>query len=136
MGEDGVMDVERLRRLELFGDLDHHDLSAVARRVEEVVVAEGDLLIEEGALPYELFVIEEGTAQVEHDGEVLARLGSGDVVGEMAVIRQERRGASVRANSEVRALAIGVEEFQELTREMPEIARQIRSTMQHRRGEA
>src|SRR5687767_11578790 len=74
MGEDGDMDVERLRRLERFGDLDHHDLLAVARRVEEVVVAAGDLLIEEGALPYELFVIEEGTADVEHDGEVLASL--------------------------------------------------------------
>jgi CRP-like cAMP-binding protein len=132
MGEDGDMDVERLRRLELFGDLDHHDLSAVARRVEEVVVAAGDLLIEEGALPYELFVIEEGTADVEHEGEVLASLGSGDVVGEMAVIRQERRGASVRASSPIRALAIGVEEFREMSEEMPEIARQIRSTMKAR----
>lgn len=128
------MDVERLRRLELFGDLDHHDLSAVARWVDEVEVAEGDLLIEEGALPYELFVIEEGTADVEHDGKVVAVLGSGDVVGEMAVIRQQRRGASVRATSRVQALAISVEEFQEMAQEMPEIARQISTTMQQRRA--
>lgn len=128
------MDVERLRRLELFGDLDHHDLSAVARWVDEVEVAEGDLLIEEGALPYELFVIEEGTADVEHDGKVVAVLGSGDVVGEMAVIRQQRRGASVRATSRVQALAINVEEFQEMAQEMPEIARQISTTMQQRRA--
>lgn len=126
------MDVERLRRLELFGDLDHHDLSAVTRWVDEVEVAEGDLLIEEGALPYELFVIEEGTAEVEHGGRVLATLGAGDVVGEMALIRQERRAASVRASSPIRALAIGVEEFQEMAEEMPEIAAQLRSTAERR----
>lgn len=135
MGEDDAVDVERLRRLELFGDLDYHDLSAISRWVDEVEVAEGDLLIEEGALPYELFVIEEGSAEVEHDGAVLATLGSGDVVGEMAVLRQERRGASVRARSTVRALAISVQEFQDLSTEMPEIAQQIRATMRRRGGE-
>lgn len=133
MGEDGGVDVERLRRLELFGDLDHHDLSALAKWVEEVEVAPGDLLIEEGALPYELFVIEDGEAEVVRDGARIATLGAGDVVGEMAVIRQERRAASVRARTPVRALAISVQEFEELGEEMPEIARQIRSTMEGRR---
>jgi CRP-like cAMP-binding protein len=127
------MDVERLRRLDLFGELDHHDLSAVARWVDEVEIATGDLLIQEGALPYELFMIEEGTAQVERGGAVLANLGPGDVVGEMAVILQERRGASVRATTPIRALAISVEEFQEMAEEMPEVAAQIRSTTERRR---
>jgi CRP-like cAMP-binding protein len=127
------MDVERLRRLDLFGELDHHDLSAVARWVDEVEIAAGDLLIQEGALPYELFMIEEGTAQVERGGAVLANLGPGDVVGEMAVILQERRGASVRATTPIRALAISVEEFQEMAEEMPEVAAQIRSTTERRR---
>ena len=127
------MDVERLRRLELFGELDHHDLSAVTRWVGEVELAEGDLLIEEGTLPYELFVIEEGSAVVEHGGRVLATLGAGDVVGEMALIRQERRGASVRASTPIRALAISVEEFHEMAQEMPEIAAQLRSTAERRR---
>lgn len=127
------MDVERLRRLELFGDLDHHDLSAVARWVNEVEVAEGDLLIEEGALPFEIFVIEEGSADVEQDGKVLATIGAGDVVGEMAVILQERRGASVRATTLVRALALSTDEFQEMEREMPEIASQLRFTTAQRR---
>jgi CRP-like cAMP-binding protein len=90
-------------------------------------------LIQEGALPYELFMIEEGTAQVERGGAVLANLGPGDVVGEMAVILQERRGASVRATTPIRALAISVEEFQEMAEEMPEVAAQIRSTTERRR---
>jgi CRP-like cAMP-binding protein len=126
------VDVERLRRLELFGDLDHHDLTAVSRWVDQVDVAGGDFLIEEGTLPYELFVIEEGTAQVEHEDRVLATLGPGDVVGEIGVIRQVRRGASVRAVTPVRALAISVEEFQEMSEEMPEIAAQLRSTTEQR----
>lgn len=129
------MDVERLRRLDLFGELDYHDLAAVARWVDEVEIAPGDLLIQEGALPYELFMIEEGTAEVERGGTVLAKLGPGDVVGEMALILQERRAASVRATSPVRALAISVEEFQEMAEEMLEIAAQIRATTERRRRE-
>jgi CRP/FNR family transcriptional regulator, cyclic AMP receptor protein len=129
------VDVERLRRLELFGDLDYHDLAEVARWVDEVQVAPGDLLIEEGALPYELFVIEEGTAEVERGGEVVAKIGPGETVGEMALVLQERRAASVRATTPIRALAISVEEFQEMAEEMPEIASQIRATTERRRRE-
>lgn len=133
MREDGAMDVERLRRIPLFGELDHHDLSAVARWVTEVDTPAGHLLIEEGALPYELYVIEEGSAAVEHEGEVLATLGPGDIVGEMGVIQQQRRGASVRATTPVHALAIGIDEFQVLAKEMPEIAFDIRATARRRR---
>ena len=62
------MDVERLRRLPLFGELDHHDLSQLLRWVREVEFADGDLLFEQGSMPHELFVIEEGSVEVSRDG--------------------------------------------------------------------
>ena len=79
-----MIDAARLRSFPLFGDLDEYDLSQVARWVVEVQAAPGELLIEQGSMPYELFVIEEGTVDVVRDDEPLASLGAGDVVGEIA----------------------------------------------------
>ena len=94
-----TVDVERLRRLPLFGELDHHDLSTISHHVGEVEMSEGEVLFEQGSIPYEMFVIEEGTAEVTKDGEALKTLGPGDVVGEIALLRFQRRMGTVRVTS-------------------------------------
>jgi CRP/FNR family transcriptional regulator, cyclic AMP receptor protein len=129
------MDVERLRRLPLFEELDHHDLSQLLRWVREVSVADGDVLFEQGSMPHELFVIEEGSVEVLRDGERVATLGPGDVVGEMAVLRLERRWASVVATGKVRAVALGVDDLATMSEQMPELADRLRETMRRRQGE-
>lgn len=125
---------ERLQSLPLFGDLDAYDLSHVARWVEEVHAEPGDLLIEQGSMPYDLFVIERGSVDVVRDGEPLATLGAGDVVGEIALLAQHRRMASVVARTPVDAIALPVDGLQELTREMPELGRELRALMERRRA--
>jgi CRP/FNR family transcriptional regulator, cyclic AMP receptor protein len=130
-----VIDAARLRSVPLFGDLDEYDLSQVARWVVEVDAEPGELLIEQGSMPYELFVIEEGTVDVVRDGEPLATLGVGDVVGEIALLAQHRRMASVVARTPVRALALHVDALQELTEEMPELGDELRALMERRRAE-
>ena len=130
-----MIDAARLRSLPLFGDLDEYDLSQVARWVVEVQAAPGELLIEQGSMPYELFVIEEGTVDVVRDDEPLASLGAGDVVGEIALLARHRRMASVVARTPVRALALHVDALQELTEEMPELGDELRALMERRRAE-
>jgi CRP/FNR family cyclic AMP-dependent transcriptional regulator len=127
-----VIDPGRLQSLPLFGDLDAHDLSQVARWVVDVTAEPGDRLIEQGSMPYELFVIEQGTVDVIRDGEPLASLGAGDVVGEIALLAQHRRMASVVARTPVRALALHVDALQELTAEMPELGDALRGLMARR----
>ncbi len=129
------MDVDRLRRLALFGELDHHDLSTIARWVREVHVAEGDPLVEQGALPYELFVIQEGTAEVVRDGAAVATLGPDDVVGEMGLLHLRRRWATVRATSPIRAIALDTDDLAQLTEQMPEVAARLREIMARRERE-
>jgi CRP-like cAMP-binding protein len=128
-----VVDADRLRKLDLFADLDSYDLSQVARWVREVTAQRGDTLFEQGAIPYEMFVIEEGQVEVERDGETLATLGAGETVGEMGLMMQERRMASVRAATPVVALAIPADDLAELQAEMPEVWAAIRTTMEARR---
>jgi CRP/FNR family cyclic AMP-dependent transcriptional regulator len=130
-----MIDAERLRSVPLFGDLDSYDLARVGRWVEEVDAAPGEVLIEQGSLPYEIFVIEEGTVDVVRDGEPLASLGAGDVVGEIALLAQHRRMASVIARTPVRAFTLHVDALQVITAEMPELGEELRLLMDRRRSE-
>ena len=126
------MDVERLRRLPLFGELDHHDLSQLQRWVHEVEFADGDLLFEQGSMPHELYVIEEGSVEVSRDGRRVATLGSGEVVGEMALLKLERRWATVIATGHVRAVGLGADDLASMSEQMPELAERLRETMLRR----
>lgn len=130
-----MIERERLQSLPLFGDLDAYDLSHIARWVQEKTVEPGELLIEQGSMPYELIVIEEGVVDVVRDGEQIASLGGGDVVGEIALLSQHRRSASVVARTPVRALTLHVDALQEITTEMPELGEELRMLMERRRSE-
>lgn len=127
-----TVDVDRLRRLPLFGELDHHDLSVVARHAGEAEAQPGTVLFEQGSIPYELFVIEEGTADVTVDGRTVATIGPGDVVGEMGLLRLQRRTATVLVTSPLRAVTVSADDLQVIEEEMPEIAGQLRSIMASR----
>jgi CRP-like cAMP-binding protein len=129
-----MLDPARLREQPLLMDLDEHDRAQVARWIEEVRAEPGELLIEQGSMPYELFLIESGTVDVLRDGELLATLGAGDVVGEIALLAQQRRIASVRASSPVVALALPAEAFRQIAAEMPEFADELRQLMASRRS--
>jgi CRP/FNR family transcriptional regulator, cyclic AMP receptor protein len=128
-----AMDVDRLAKLPLFGELDHHDLSHVAGWVKEQRFAEGDVLIEEGGMPTDVFMLESGTVDVTHEEKLIATLGPGDVVGEIALLDPQRRTATVTATSVVRAVALSVEDFASMDTEMPEITKQLREIAERRR---
>jgi CRP-like cAMP-binding protein len=124
----GPWDVERLRALPLFGELDHHDLSRLAAITHEVAVAAGEVVVAQGELPYEVLVIEEGEVEVTRNGEVLGTLGAGQLVGEIALVEQQRRMATVTAKTDLRAVVISAVDLNVLAGEMPEVVEDIRST--------
>ena len=124
-----VIDPARLRSQPILMDVDEHDRAQVARWIEEVRADPGDLLIEQGSMPYELLLIESGTVDVIRDGEQLATLGAGDVVGEISLLTHKRRMASVQARTAVVALTLPAEAFVEIAAEMPEFADELRALM-------
>jgi CRP-like cAMP-binding protein len=130
-----AMDAERLMRLDLFADLDQHDLAQVARWTKEIEADADTVLFEQGAIPYDMFVIEQGEVEVIRDGRTLATIGPGEFVGEMSLLLQERRTATVRTLTPLRAIAIPAEDIESMEAEMPEVMRAIRSTMERRRSD-
>ena len=105
------------------------------RWVREVEVADGDLLFEQGSMPHDLFVIEEGSVEVVRDGRSVATLGVGEIVGERALLKLQRRWASVIAVGHVRAVALSADDLTEMSEQMPELADRLRETVARRERE-
>ncbi len=127
-----MVDPARLRSQPLLLDLDEHDRAQLARWLEEVRAEPDDLLMEQGSMPYEMFLIESGTVEVIRDGQRLATRCAGEAVGELGILAQQRRNASVRALTPVVALALPAEALQEITAEMPEFGDELRALIVRR----
>jgi CRP-like cAMP-binding protein len=100
------MDPNRLKEIYLFSQLSDEEAHRLAAFATETSVAEGQILMKEGDYSTELIGIEEGTADVLRNGETIASLGQGDVIGEMGLLTREPRNASVIATSPMRVLKL------------------------------
>ena len=96
-----AVDPSRLAPQPLFADASDDEVAEAAAHFSERHVAAGTHLSNEGGAGYFFFVIESGTADVSHDGEVVATLGPGDFFGEAAVLATTRRTATVTATTEM-----------------------------------
>jgi CRP/FNR family transcriptional regulator, cyclic AMP receptor protein len=115
--------VERLRRIDLFSGLDDEGLALVASLASEVEVPAGRVLTEPKQPGSGMFAITEGEARVERRGGSTRRLGPGECFGELALLTREgERTARVRAESDLRCLAIARDDFRELLERDPRIA--------------
>ena len=116
------MDLEKLRRIPLFADLHDHTLERIADLSTEFESPAGWVLIEVGQPGSGMFVLEEGTVQVETPDGRSWEYGSGEFFGELALLTDHPRNARVRAKTSVRCLAISRTDFSQLLDEEPEIA--------------
>ena len=124
----------RLRAIPLVADLGPDDLDRVASWLEIREESKGRRLKPEGASGYEFFVIEDGTAEVHHEGAKVGSLGPGDFFGEMAMMGDGRRVADVVATSPITLFEMFGTHFRELEMILPEVAARIRATLEERRA--
>jgi HEAT repeat protein/MFS family permease len=126
-----LSDMERvlfLRKVPLFADLPPQDLKRIAAIAKERTYVDDETIAGQGEPGEELHIVVEGEVRVLRDGPgearemELARRKPGDVVGEMALITQEPRMASVVASGDVRTLRVGRKEFEGVLRERPDTA--------------
>jgi CRP/FNR family cyclic AMP-dependent transcriptional regulator len=128
------MDPARLNDVPFFSSMSEQDLAAVARQADEMSVAAGSVLAREGELGDEFFVIESGTAEVTRGGAPVAKLGAGDFFGEIALIREERRTATVTATSPMVLIVMTGSSFRSLDRSRPEIRETVSKALAERRA--
>jgi hypothetical protein len=128
-----------LRKVSLFADLSPADLERVAQLVEERGYVDGEVIAAEGEVGEELHIVIEGTIRVVQGGEgserELARRSSGDVVGEMSLIAQAPRIASLIADGPVRTIRLGRHEFESMLRERPGVSLAVMRVLVQRLAE-
>jgi voltage-gated potassium channel len=123
---------EELAAVPLFESLTIDELRAVASLTDVADQPAGATLIAEDEPGHALLVLLDGTASVSAAESQLATLGPGDFFGEIALLGDGRRTATVRAESPVRVLTMGGSDFRVFERDMPEASAKLRASARDR----
>ena len=128
------MDQARLKDVPFFSSMSEQDLAAVAQETDEISVAAGTVLAREGDLGDEFFVIASRTAEVTSGGAPVAKLGAGDFFGEIALIREEHRVATVTATSPMVLIVMKGSSVRSLDSSIPELRETVSKALAERRA--
>lgn len=124
--------VELLQRVPLFADFERGELQRLARSFKQRTFEAGSSVAGEGKSGVAFFVIESGEATVSLRGDQRGKLGPGDYFGEIALIDDGARSATVTADSELRCYGLTSWEFRPLVEGNASIAWKLLETMAKR----
>jgi CRP-like cAMP-binding protein len=117
--------VELIKRVPLFSHCSKKELGLVAQIADEIDLPEGKTLMREGDRGREFFVLVEGSADVRRRNRKLNTMGRGDFFGEIALVSQRPRSATVTTTSPVRLLVVTEQSFRSLLDRAPDVQRKV-----------
>lgn len=116
---------ERIRSVPLFAKADRVALDHLVRGTDEVTVEAGRVLITQGHIHNEALVVESGTAEVVLDGEVVAEIPSGELIGELSFFDRGPATATVRAKTKMDLLVIPHNRFDQIIDDNPQMLKEM-----------
>jgi len=128
--------VELIRTVPLFSDLSDRELRDVANSMKERTFKAGDTVMQEGKGGVGFFVIDEGTAKVSVSGDDVRTLKSGDYFGEIALIADIDRTATIKADTDLRCYGMTFWDFRPLVEGNASIAWKLMQQMAQRLKQA
>ena len=134
----GSIDVSRLNSFDFFAGLSSRDMEFIATNCKELKVLSGSILIHQGQVGKDVYLLEEGSVRVyrgqPESPQVLAVLEAPAIVGEMALLDKERiRTSSVMALSDLCLLSIPIGTFLVLVGVYPTLKERLRRLVESRR---
>jgi len=123
---------DQLGRVPLFEGLSKHQLSSIAGLTTRLHEDEGTVVAREGAPGNEFIVVIEGELEVRKGDEAIATICAGDYVGEISLLDNRPRTATVVAKTPVIVEVISRPEFAALLADAPEVAQEIMARMAQR----
>jgi CRP/FNR family cyclic AMP-dependent transcriptional regulator len=117
--------LDHLKAVPLFSKCDKGQLIEIGKVADELNIKAGTVLMREGQIGRELFLIIDGTADVSRNAEVVATIGPGDFVGELAVIAHSARNATVTARTELDVLVMTSSALSQLLDDIPGLAKHL-----------
>lgn len=128
------MDVSQLKQVPLFADVPEESLGQVAPFAAVDEFSEGTEVMREGGFSNDFFVITEGSAKVEREGEHVADVGPGDVIGEEGLLEKAQRSATVTATSTLRVIKIEHWELARMRKSMPDVVERLSQLVEERKA--
>jgi CRP/FNR family transcriptional regulator, cyclic AMP receptor protein len=128
--------VQALKGAPLFDSLSRKDLTQLARVSEDLEVEPGTVLCKEGEIGREFFVIVDGKVKVTRKGRRIAMRGSPDFLGEIALLEELPRTATVTAETPVRLFVLTGKDFRYLLDQNPDVERKVLRALARRLAEA
>jgi CRP/FNR family transcriptional regulator, cyclic AMP receptor protein len=125
----------RLNDVPFFSSLNKKELELIAKQTDEVDVPTGKVLAQQGEFGDQFFVIEQGNAEVVRDGEHVGDLGPGDFFGEMALVDEDRRTATVTATTPMKLIVMTRASFRAVDAAMPHVHSVVRTAIEQRRAQ-
>lgn len=120
----------------LFAGLNRREIEALGRLMDEVDVKDGRVLMREGAVGREFFIVVSGSVRVERNGRKINELGPGDFLGEIALIDGGPRTATAIAAEPCRLLVLAASGFRTLVSKYPTAQGKIMKALAERLREA
>ena len=117
--------LELIKRVPLFSGCSKRELNEIAAIADEMSIEKGKELTREGATGQEFLVLIDGSADVRRKGRKINTLGSGDFLGEIALITGAPRTATVTTTSPSRMLVVTARDFRTLLRHMPSLQMKV-----------
>jgi CRP/FNR family transcriptional regulator, cyclic AMP receptor protein len=127
--------IEHLGRVSLFSACSKDELRKLSRRTTDIPVPEGHVLVKEGERGLEFFVIVNGRAKVTRRGRRVGEVGPGDFFGELALLIDADRNATVTALTPMEAIVLSRREFEAALSDAPRMTRKIMTGMAARLAE-
>ncbi len=125
-----------LKTIWLFSSCTASELRKIRSSLDEVEVPAGKMLVEEGRIGMEFFIIVSGVAAVTREGKKVATLGPGGHFGELALLDRRPRSASIVSETEMDLLVLSQRQFNSLLTSVPTISRKMLAAMASRLREA
>jgi CRP/FNR family cyclic AMP-dependent transcriptional regulator len=116
---------DTIARIPIFSTCSKKELKEISRLLSSLVVKAGDKLTEQGQRGNEFMIIETGTATVLRDGKEIGQLGPADFFGELAMLAEAPRTATVVANGDMVVWTVSRQEFTSMLRQNPSTAMSV-----------
>jgi CRP-like cAMP-binding protein len=129
-------DATDLKSIWLFSGCSGSELRKIRSSLDAVSVPAGKVLVEEGRIGQEFFIIVDGRAAVTRNGRKVATLEGGSHFGELALLDRRPRSASVVSETDMDVLVMSQRQFNGLLESVPTIARKLLSALATRLREA
>ena len=121
--------LEHLRNVSLFASCSTKDLQRIAKAGDEISMAAGTLIVDQGQTGREAFIVLKGTVTVKRNGRKVASLGEGTVVGELSLLDHGPRTATVTCETDCTLLLITQRHFSSVLDDVPALSHKLLASL-------